>query len=104
MVVTVYKSLMNDLRLLMNSLGIPSTVRFEDRSHIENWQDLYKINLSNVLSVKKWDMYIASYSLKYNSTRNKSTDIGWNTKIDSGLEINYKLWNKKQQATFSINI
>jgi len=103
-VVTVYKSLMNDLRLLMNSLGIPSTVRFEDRSHIENWQDLYKINLSNVLSVKKWDMHIASYSLKYNSTRNKSyraghNDIGWNTKmvIDSGMEINYKLWNKNSR-------
>ena len=103
-VVTVYKSLMNDLRLLMNSLGIPSTVRFEDRSHIENWQDLYKINLSNVLSVKKWDTHISSYSLKYNSTRNKNyraghNDIGWNTKmvIASGLEINYKLWNKNSR-------
>lgn len=107
---TVYKSLSDELRLLFNSIGMPTTVRFTDRSNIKNWKNIYNVNISNVVSVKKWDIYIAPYSLKYESTRNKRyragcNDIGWDVSmvITSKIPIASKLWsnNAKQLSVLT---
>jgi ribonucleotide reductase alpha subunit len=85
-VTTVYASLSDDLQLLLNSVGIPSSLKVTDRGHIENWKDLYKVDISNAVSAKKWDANIAEYSLKYTTIRNKiykagHNDLGWKTEM-----------------------
>jgi len=99
-ITTVYPSLVTDLRILLNSLGILSTVQFIDRGAIANWRDLYAVNLSNTVAVREWDRCIATYSLKYTSSRTLGYktgifDIGWPKAMITGstIKINYKLWS-----------
>jgi len=83
---TVYETLVEDLKLLLNSLGILSKVGMEDRS-LKGWQNIYSVNISNSISVKTWDNIIAPFSLKY--IRNRKLELYRSSRYDIGWPSEY---------------
>lgn len=69
LVITKYPQFAIQVKALYASLGIPTKIQKIDRSNIDNWEDLYYVNLVGELTIKRFETLIKKYSLKYISKR-----------------------------------
>lgn len=49
---SVSKNILNDFQIMLMSFGVVSRMSFEDRSHIENWNDIYSLSITSNKSQK----------------------------------------------------
>ncbi len=101
LVVTIYQEFAIQVKALYASLGIPTKIQKTDRSNIENWEDLYHVNLVGELTIKRFATLIKKYTLKFISKRKTDRsqhDFGFPSEWIIENNFHYgRNWNPQQK-------
>jgi intein/homing endonuclease len=102
---TIYENFAKQMVDILNSLGIPSSLKMENREN-KGHNNMWLVNLSNAVSVRSWDEVIAPHSEKYFKIRTRKGfyqsgvyDFSWDGEMFLKEGIKYRrLWDKKSKS------
>ncbi len=95
LVVSIYPKFIQQVKALYASLGIPTRIKKLDRSNLDNWKDIFNLDLVGEVAINRFLNIVQNYSLKFTfnrKTKRSQNDFGYPREWI--LESNFKYGRK----------